>query len=240
VIAVLVVLVSAIIMGLTGFGFALIFIPVFILFMEAKTVIILNIILGTLLCIPIMWQTRKHLIFSKIALLVISSIIGLPVGIYILAHVAPPIMKLIIGSAVVIFAILLGFGFSYKIKKEWLGCIVSGFICGVLMTSIGLGGLPVIIFLLNQGWERNVFRSNLNAFFILSGIAAFIALGAAGTMTMTTLTTALILIPPLAIGLFIGLKLLPRVNTIWNKRISTLVLIAVGLLGVADALTVLL
>lgn len=236
----LVILVSAVIMGLTGFGFALIVIPVFLLFMETKTVVILNIILGTLICIPIMWQARKHLIFGKIALLVISCIIGLPVGIYILSHVASPVMKLIIASVVVIFAILLGLGISYKFKKEWLGCIASGFIGGTLMTSIGLGGPPVIIFLINQGWEKNIFRANLNAFFILTGIAAFIALGASGTMTVTTITTSLILIPPLAIGLWIGLKLLPHVNPIWNKRISTIVLIAAGLLGIADALSVLL
>jgi len=103
-----------------------------------------------------------------------------------------------------------------------------------------LGGLPVILFLINQGWEKNVFRANLNAFFILSGIAAFIAMGASGTMNGATLKTALILIPPLAIGLIIGMKLLTHVNPIWYKRISTLVLIAAGLLGVADALTVLL
>ncbi len=240
IIAVLVVVVSAIIMGLTGFGFALLFIPFFLLLMETKTVVILNIILGTLICIPIMWQARKHLIFSKIALLVISCIIGLPVGIYILSNVASPVMKLIIATVVVIFAVLLGFGVSYKFKKEGLGCVVSGFIAGSLMTSIGLGGPPVIIFLINQGWEKNVFRANLNAFFILTGIAAFIALGAAGTMTVSTLTTALILIPPLAIGLFIGMKLLPHINLIWLKRISTMVLITAGLLGIADALSVLL
>jgi uncharacterized protein len=236
----LVVLISAVIMGITGFGFALIVIPLFILFMEAKNAVIYNIFLGTIICIPIMWQSRKSLKFDKIALLVISCILGLPLGIYILTHVSSPTLKLLIAAMVIIFAILLALGISYKIKREWLGCISSGFIGGIFMTSIGLGGIPVILFLMNQNWERNVFRANLNAFFIITGIAAFIANGAFGTVTGNIVINALILVIPLMIGFFIGIRLLPRISSIWLKRISTIVLAASGALAIINVLTILL
>ena len=236
----LIILIAAIVMGMTGFGFALIIIPLFLLFMDAKVVVVYNIVLGTIVCIPVLWQSRKYLKFSKITILVVSCILGLPVGIYILSHVSSPVLKLLIASMVIIFALLLALGISYKFKREWIGFIVSGLIGGMLMPSIGLGGPPVILFLINQDWEKNVFRANLNAFFIIIGIATFLAMGASRVVNTNTILTSFILVPPLLIGVFIGLKLLPRIDSVWFKRISTGVLILSGVLGVVNVLMVLL
>jgi len=148
---------AAFIMGISGFGFVLVTTPLLLLLVDPKMVIVFNVTLGVLVCIPPLWQTYRHLQPSRIIVLVVSSILGLPLGIYILSRLSSLTLKAVIITIVVFFTILLASGVSFKIKRERLGLTISGFISGALSNSAGLGGPPIILFLLNQGWSQGHF-----------------------------------------------------------------------------------
>ena len=231
----LIVLFGAFITGITGFGFVLIAAALLLLFLDVKSVVILNVILGTIVCLPVAWQARKHIRSQIVLILIISSILGLPLGIYVLSHVSLPALKLIVISGVIVFAVLLATGISIKFKRERLACAASGFISGALSNSAGLGGPPIILFLLSQGWEKEVFRGNISTYFALNGIAAAISLGVTGNLPEDKIIYALSTVPALIIGLSIGLWILPRINAVLFRKIAIYLLLACGVLGIIEA-----
>lgn len=232
----LIVMFAAFIMGISGFGFVLVTTPLLLLLVDPKMVIVFNVTLGVLVCIPPLWQTYRHLQPSRIIVLVVSSILGLPLGIYILSRLSSLTLKAVIITIVVFFTILLASGVSFKIKRERLGLTISGFISGALSNSAGLGGPPIILFLLNQGWSQEAFRANIAAYFILNGIAAALSLFISGNLANDALIYALTTIPALAAGYFAATLLLPRINARLFRIIAIYVLLGCSLLSIIDAL----
>jgi uncharacterized membrane protein YfcA len=122
-----------------------------------------------------------------------------------------------------------------KIRKERVGLAVSGFISGALSNSAGMGGPPIVLFLLNQGWSQPVFRANIAAYFMLNGIAAAISLAVSGNLPGETLIFSLTTVPAMAIGYFGGALLMPRINTRRFRKIAIYVLLGCSLLAVINA-----
>ncbi len=234
----LIVLFGAFITGITGFGFVLIAAALLLLFLDVKTVVILNVILGTVVCLPVAWQARRHIQPRLIAVLTISSIAGLPLGIYVLSNVSVSLLKLIVISGIIVFAVLLALGFSFKVKKEIPACVVSGFISGALSNSAGLGGPPIIIFLLNQGWAKEVFRGNIATYFTLNGIAAAISLGVSKNLPADQLVYAFSLVPAVVIGVLSGNLLLKYINAALFRKIAIYLLLACGGIGIFEVIMV--
>lgn len=236
----LIVLVAAFILTATGFGFALVVSPLLLIFLDPKTVIVYNLFLGLIVCLPILWQCRHYARSRQLLLLGVSSLIGLPLGTYILSNVASPVLKLLIAGFVVIFAVILALGYSYRFKKQTVSSVVTGFVGGTLMTSTGLGGPPVVLFLLNQGCDKNTFRASMMVYLVFCGIGALVALAISGVVTGAILLSSLSFIPALAVGFYLGIKVLPYIHSAIFRRIVLAIVILTGLLGVVTSLSALL
>jgi uncharacterized protein len=231
-----VVLSAAFVMCVTGYGFVLVTAALLLFFLDVKTMVVLNVILGTIICLPILWQSRNFLQPRKIAVLIVSSILGLPLGIYALSHIASSILKLTVISIVILFALALALGISFKFKKENLACSISGFISGALSNSAGLGGPPIVLLLLNQGWEKDVFRGNISAYFALNGLAAAVSLGVSQHLPFESVVYAFSLVPALIVGYYLGTLLVTHINAALFRKISIYLLLGCALLGIIETM----
>jgi uncharacterized membrane protein YfcA len=223
-------------MSIAGFGFGLIATPLLFLFLDPKTVVLFSASLGSIVGILIFIQARKFANFKIITILGLSSLAGVPVGIYILEQISPPILKFIIGLLVILFALFLTLGYTVKIKREYLGCGISGFIGGTLMTGTGLGGPPVVLFLVNQAHQKDPFRANLSAYLIIVGIASFAVLGISGTVSGPALLDTLTFIPVVVLAYFIGIKVVPHIKQELFRKIILAIILLAGIAGIVTAI----
>lgn len=233
-------LAAAFTMGITGFGFALIAAPILLFLIEPKAVVIVNIILGSVICILILWESWRHARKKHFLLLAIGSILGVPIGVYILSHAATTTLKLVISALVVVFAVPMALGHSHRFKREHPVFGISGFISGLLASSTSLAGPPVVLALLNQGWEKKSLRATLAAYFLFVGLVALAALSISGALDVAFVVIALTYAPAALLGFFLGRKVLPRLNAELFRRIAALVVVIAGLLGIITGLLVLL
>jgi uncharacterized protein len=223
----IVVFIASLTMSIAGFGFGLVATPLLFLFLEPRIVVLFSSSLGSIIGLLVFLQAR-HFIKPKIIIILgLSSLVGIPIGIYMISHISILILKLIIGVLVIVFAIFFYFGLTYKIKRENLGCAISGFIGGIFMTGTGLGGPPVILYFINQAFEKQVFRASVASFFIITGIASFISLGVSGIASSANLLQTLTFIPVVIIAYFIGNKILPYINQ-WLFRTIVLAIIVIS------------
>lgn len=240
IISYIVMLIAAFVASIAGFGFALIASPLLLLFLDPLTALSYVVFLGAIIYLPVLWQSRHHLKVRKVMPVIAGCAFGLPLGTYILSRVSSDTLKLIIAVLVIVFASLLTLGFFRKIKREGLGSVIIGFVGGTLMPSTSLGGPPLALFLLNQGWEKENFRATMAIYFVFCGTASSIALGLSGVLTSDRLLASLSFLPVLAAGIYLGIRIFPHINARLFRLIAIGIILVAGLIIVATSLSSLL
>ena len=231
-----IVLAAAFTQGLTGFGFALVAAPLLLFIMDPRSVVVLNTIVPSLVCLLIVVQSRKQVKFKGMVPIAVASVFGVPLGAYVLLAISPDVLKLAIAALVVLFSIPLLLGQSHRFRRERPLSLVIGFISGFLSSSTSLSGPPVILFLVNQGWEREVMRASLSAYFLFGSVVALGWLSLAGVVTGEMVLTSAILLPASALGFAIGALVLPRVNAELYRRIAIIIVMGAGLVSIFSIL----
>lgn len=161
----------------------------------------------------------------------VGSFLGIPLGAYGLSRLDPTIIKAAIAVLVIPFSVLLLLGHSHQFRRDNMGSGVAGFVSGVIGASTSLSGPPVVIFLLNQGLLTQKFVGTLAAYFLLNSLATIGVLSSLGMVGSALLIRVAILLPALFLGVFIGIKMLPRINPTLFRKIGASV-VCVSALGV--------
>lgn len=219
VLAAFIVLLAAFVRSVSGFGYALIATPLLTFVFEAKSVVVMNVILGNIIGILLLFRMRRYIDFRRLAFISLGSIPGVPLGAFLLSRLEPSVIKLAIAVLIIPFSVLMLLGHSHQFKRDILGCGIAGFMSGVLGASTSLGGPPVVLFLLNQGLATERFVGTLTAYFLFVGVISIGAFSSLGMITTDLLTKVAILLPLLFLGYYAGIKVLPKINAILFKRI---------------------
>jgi uncharacterized protein len=224
--------------GITAFGFALVAIPLLILFFDPKVAVPIVTISSTLTGIYLFFELRGMMQVKKILPLIIGGIIGLPFGVYILAVLDKDILKISVGALIAIFAVLLAFGIKREIKSETYTSILVGLVSGLLKGSTSLSGPPVVLFFINQEHQKEVFRANLTGYFMIMGTLAVIALTIGKLVSLNVLKYAAWFFVPTILGTWLGSKFCPHVNPVLFRNLSLAVVIIAGILSILSGLKV--
>jgi uncharacterized membrane protein YfcA len=165
-----------------------------------------------------------------------GSVLGIPLGVYLLSSLNPSAIKLVIAILVIPFSISLLLGHSYRFKGNVLGYAVAGFISGTLAASTSFGGPPVVLFLLGQDLDKERFIGTLSAYFLFVGIVTVGVLLFMSMVTTDVLENVGILLPVLGLGFYIGTKVLHRINIGLFKKITASVVLVSALVIVVTSL----
>lgn len=229
-------LLAAFIRGTTGFGLSLILTPFMILIMDPKAAIPVNLLLAQLSNIVVLVSCFRKVNIKRLLPMFVGSLLGVPVGVYIIIIISSAILKILIGGMTILFSILLVFKLTPRFTNERLASGIAGFLCGMLTTAVGLGAPPVILFMHTQKWPKEEIYPGLSAFFLISTGAALIGLSLSGLVTPPILLTSASLAPGLAIGVFLGMLAFKHVNESYFRILSVIVVIGAGVLAVLSGL----
>ena len=101
----MIILLAALVQGITGFGFALIAVPLLSLFIpEIKSITPIIVGYSLVTNILIFCDSKNHIKLKEIMPLIIFGIIGTPIGTYILLFVSAKILKVAIGLIICLTA----------------------------------------------------------------------------------------------------------------------------------------
>lgn len=232
------ILLASFIQGVTGFGFALIAVPLLSFFIpELRNITPIIVICSLITNIIIVYKSRSHIDFKRIMYLVIFAIIATPIGTYMLICVNVKILKLIIGIVSVITAFFMIKDFKIKIKNERISYGVVGVLSGILNGSAGLSGPPIVLFLTNQNTEKDVFRANLTFFGLITNVFAVILFCSEGIINVSVLHFTIVYLLALVIGALVGIVVSAKINEHIFRNITILL---IALLGVYTSISAIL
>jgi len=166
----------------------------------------------------------------------IAGIAGIPIGTYLLINLDADILKIFIGSVIIPFAIASLMGFKRQIKNEKLAFAPVGLTSGLLQASTTLSGPPVILFFVNQGLEKQTFRANLVAYFLVLGLATIPAFLLGGILTTAVINYAIWFLPATVLGAITGIKLAHKVKEKLFRNIALVIVTTAGLLSIVSGL----
>ena len=108
------VIVSALVYGMFGFGYALIAIAVLPMFLSVKVVIPMIVIQSPIFTGTMLYGLRRHLDIRAALPLVGGLIMGLPIGVYLLRILSEESLRKFLGIVIILHAI---FSFNQKFRK---------------------------------------------------------------------------------------------------------------------------
>ena len=231
----LIVLGASIIQALFGFGFGLISVPLMIFFVDLPTAVVTATAVSTVSCAIQWWESRAVQAREMSQRLVCSAIIGMPFGLWLLLNLDARLMKGILGI-VVLFGVFLSIkGFDLQRLPKTFD-YAMGVVAGVLSTATSTNGPPLVFLLHARHFEPQDFRAVLNRVFTFLNFFTLVIFTLAGKMTGEALQLALLSIPVMGTGVFIGTRLRSRINPDHFRNLVIGLLTLSGLSAIANAI----
>ncbi|CAA9462437.1 MAG: Cobalt-zinc-cadmium resistance protein CzcA; Cation efflux system protein CusA [uncultured Rubrobacteraceae bacterium] len=221
--------------GLTGFAFALISVPLFLLVYDPSTVVALIGVLAVFINIVVVRDSYREADWRAVLALLPAALLGLFVGVEILAAVDPDYIRLGVGIVVVASVVFLVRETSLPGAEGRLGPVVAGFSSGALSTSAGLAGPPIALLFASRKLPKNRFRGSSAAYFLIIGVAGLPVLVHSGIVNGENALLAITLVPASLLGKIVGTSLLARLSEETFRRVTLTIVVLTGVLGVATA-----
>src|SRR5215831_794257 len=163
--------IAALLYIISGFGFAVLVVPLYLLLLDRAQAVQLAVILSTGLSFAVVPGLRRTVAPTLLLRLTVGSLLGLPVGLYSFRYADPLLVRLGVGATILAFALLIAgsrreggrlpvaFG---RTRGRDLG---AGAVAGMATALVGMPGPPVLIYLLLAGTAGQTVRATLLAFF---------------------------------------------------------------------------
>jgi uncharacterized membrane protein YfcA len=225
---------SALLQGLSGFGFSILAVPLITLLMPPKTAVPILMLYSIVINLVVLHSARKHIDIRKIWMLLIAGIVGLPFGAHLLVVLDGNVLKIFIGIMILIFGTLLLFGFRKDLKHEKIAMLPIGLISGLLSGSISISGPPIIIFLSNKQVGKQSFRGNLALYFFLLNIFTIPVFFLNGLFTKEVISYSITYLPGLIVGVIVGNLLSHKVQEQHFRKFTLILLLIMGVLAVVS------
>ncbi len=228
--------ISAVLQGLTGFGFSILAVPLITLFISPKTAVPVLLIYSMIINIVVLYSARKAVNLKKIWILLAAGIVSMPLGTYLLVVMNENLLKVFIGFMILIFGTLLLIGYRKEFANEKRAMIPVGLISGILGGSISISGPPIILFLSNQNADKHTFRGNLAAYFFILNIFTVPVYYFSDLLTKEVWNYSITFLPGLLTGVFLGNLFSHKIKDDHFRRFTLILLILMGALSILSGL----
>jgi len=204
---------GALAIGAAGFAFALAASALWLHVLDPLHATFLVAACGTLLHVGIIWRIRRTIELRRIVPFVVPGLIGVPIGIYVLARFDQHAIKITLGAFLIVYGL-------YTLLTPQLPKIVHGgrtadaavgFLSGILGGLGGYSGVLPTIWTQLRGWPKEAARGVYQPFILVMQVATVVA---AGFVTLDTASLVLIVaaFPALLAGAWLGWLVFGRLD----------------------------
>ena len=158
----------------------------------------------------------------------VAAVIGTPLGVIFLTRVDERIALALLGVVIAGYALyaLLGLKLPRLENPQW--AYVAGLIGGMLGGAYNTAGPPVVIYGDCRRWPPDVFKGNLQGYFVIASIAAAASHALDGNFTPQVWQLFWWTMPFLIVGTIVGLSLDRWINPAVFRKVVLALLVVMG------------
>jgi uncharacterized membrane protein YfcA len=217
--------------GFSGFGSALIFMPLASSIAAPRLVAALLLIIDFIGSAPLIPNAWKHADRKATAIIALGALVGVPIGTWFLTRLEPVTTRWIISGFVFALLLLLLSGWRYRGKDHAAISIgiggLSGFCSGLAQT----GGPPIVGYWLGRPIASVIQRANIVLFFAASDFFSLVSYALSGLITADALKFSFVVGPVYGIGVWFGASLFGRASEKLFRAICYALIAAAVLFG---------
>lgn len=196
--------VAGLVRGFSGFGTALIYVPLASLAMPPVWVLTAMMIFDIFGVFPLVPRAVRDGRVREVFVLAAGALVGLPAGIFLLTRIGADEFRLLISVAALILVLLLASGWRVKKALSQRAKAGVGVIAGTFGGATGAPGPPIILLYLSGPDRPAIVRANNMLFLVLFDVAFLALLAAIGYLEPEPVMIGVILTLPYAFAGWLG------------------------------------
>jgi uncharacterized membrane protein YfcA len=217
--------------GFSGFGSALIFMPLASSMAAPRLVAALLLLIDFVAAAPLIPNAWKKADRGATAIMVFGALIGVPIGTYFLSRLEPVTTRWIISAFVLALLLLLLSGWRYRGKDHTVISVgiggLSGFCSGLAQT----GGPPIVGYWLGRPIASTIARANILLFFGASDFFSLVSYSLSGLITADSIKFSFVVGPVYAVGVWFGAQLFGKASETLFRSICYVLIAAAVVIG---------
>jgi uncharacterized membrane protein YfcA len=233
--AFVIVLIASSAQAITGFGYAMLAVPLLSVVIDAHTAVVGAALAGLGLSTIGTIQERAHVSWRPTLIMCGTSLLGMPFGIVLLHVLDARALRLLIAGVVLVCTAQVWRNVRLPERASVVG--VLGLITGVLATATGTNGPPLVAAFQAMGYEPRRFRATMAATFLLTGVLSLAAFAIGGDVDRASLMVSLAAVPAAIAGWLVGNRVFARIDAVLFRRIVLIALVCASAVTVIRALT---
>ncbi|NJS40062.1 MAG: sulfite exporter TauE/SafE family protein [Rhodobacteraceae bacterium] len=203
----LVTLAASLARGFSGFGAALIFVPLVSALLGPQVAVPLLLVTDSVMTAAMIPAALRTADRSDVLTMALGALVGVPAGIWLLTSLDPVLLRwAIVGLAGVMLWVLLS-GWRYRNRPTAPLTMLVGLISGFCSGAAQIGGPPVVAYWLSGQSPAQVVRANIIFYFAITSLISGIGYVWGGLITWQILTPAVLIAPIYGAGTWIGSRM---------------------------------
>lgn len=212
--------------GFSGFGSALIYVPLISAIYDPRTAAVTFLLIDAATGIAVLPTVWRQANWREVLPLAVAAILAGQFGALILQYTDPVALRW--AMVVVVLAVLavLVSGWHYHGRPLLIVTLGVGFLAGLLGGAVQIVGPPIILYWLGSTSAAVVVRANFSAFFALFAWAMFVTYLTRGLLIAPIIALACILGPVQILSLSTGTRLFHLASAKTYRRVAyTIILV---------------
>ncbi|WP_017378813.1 sulfite exporter TauE/SafE family protein [Paenisporosarcina sp. TG-14] len=222
-----IILVASILQTSTGFGFSILATPFLLLLFKPMEAIQINLILSLVISFALIIKIKKDIDYGILKRFIIGSTSGLPIGIMI--FLVLDLKNLMLGISLIILGLTLLLILKFRITQTRRKDIVVGGLSGMLTSSIGMPGPPLLLYFSGTDTDKSKLRGTTLAFYLFIYLMSLIIQVIFTGTNKTIWISSMYALPIVFVGLFLGQILFKSINQNFFRIFTYIILLFTGI-----------
>jgi len=198
---------AGLVRGFTGFGSAMIFLPVAGFFLSPISALTVLTVMDFFGPIILLRNALKDARRNDLIKLLLPMALMLPVAIWLLSYTDSKVFRYLISGLAICLVLCLIFGLQFKGKVTTRMLVGIGAFSGLTGGFLGMPGPPVILFYLAGPYQAAVVRANTLLFLFSFDVLFISIISIFGFVEMEAVFLGLAMVVPIVAGNLVGAKL---------------------------------
>lgn len=220
---------AGVVRGYSGFGAAMIMVTSLATIYDPVTGVVALALLdapSTLLFAPTLY---RHTHWNSVVPIFAAALPTIPAGVWLLAVSDETLMRRSIAVMVLLFAAVSASGWRIRQTPGIATKMAVGLLSGCMTGAAGLGGPPVILYFLTQGFPKQDLRASALTFLLLSSVVALVFYYANNMISGDRMILVLIAAPVYAIAMWQGGRIFQSVSESRFRQSVIVIVVAIAL-----------
>ena len=219
-------LAAGLIRGFSGFGSAMVNAPILSLLWGPTIGVPVAALIEFVPAIQLTPRAIPDAQWRTVWLMGIPALILIPAGAWLLITLPDDLVRRSIAAVVLILVVVLWSGWRYGGQRTAPISAGVGAVSGLLSGTTGIGGPPVILYLMAGSDRPVVLRANMIGYFTIVLIGLAVTYAPLGLFGPPVLWRTAVLVAPYVVGIFVGARLFPLASERTFRNIALAVLAA--------------